>query len=209
MVTVPGLRECVVAFSERRNSIASRFSRPPLRLGTKSAAAAEIQVQHRGDRIDAQAVEMELLEPVAGAREQEAAHFVALVVEDQRAPVACSPLRGSCVFVQRGAIEARQAVGVAREMSRHPVEQHADAGLMALIDEIAQVVGRAVAAGGREVAGGLVAPGVIERMLGDRQQLDVREALRAARRESARRPARGSCRSGRRRAGCQEPACTS
>ena len=34
MITVPGLREWVVALSERMNSIASRFSRPPCLLGT-------------------------------------------------------------------------------------------------------------------------------------------------------------------------------
>ncbi len=44
------------------------------------------------------------------------------------------------------------------------------------VDERHEVVRRAVAGGGREVAGGLVAPRAVERMLGDRQQLDVGEA---------------------------------
>jgi hypothetical protein len=80
------------------------------------------------------------------------------------------------VLVQRRAVEARQAVASRGKCARHPVEQHADAVAVAAVDEVAQIVGRAEAAGRREVAGGLVAPGIVERMLGDRQQLDVGEA---------------------------------
>ena len=136
----------------------------------------EVQVQHGSDGIDAQAVEVEFLQPVAGAGKQESAHFVPLVIEDQRAPVAVLGLARIVILVQCGAVEIRQPMCVAREMSRHPVEQHADAGLVTLVDELTQLIRGAVAAGGREVAGGLIAPGVIQRMLGDRQQFDVREA---------------------------------
>ena len=62
---------------------------------------------------------------------------------------------------------------IAREVRGHPVEQDADAGLVQDVDEGAEVVGRAEAAGRREVADGLVAPGCVERMLADGQQLDV------------------------------------
>ena len=56
------------------------------------------------------------------------------------------------------------------------------------VDEIHEILRRAVARGRREVAGRLVAPRAVERMLGDRHQLDVREALLAARsRRAARR----------------------
>src|SRR5258708_11623821 len=98
-------------------------------VGYEVTLPAEIQIQHRGNGIDAQAVEVKFLEPVAGAREQEGAHFVPLVIEDQRAPVAVLALARGFAFVQRGAIDARQAVGVAREMPRHPVEPHATARL--------------------------------------------------------------------------------
>ena len=80
------------------------------------------------------------------------------------------------MLVERGAVEVRERPVVAREMPRHPVEDHADAGLVAGVDERAQVVGAAEAAGRREIAGGLVAPRFVERMLGDRHQLDVRVA---------------------------------
>ncbi|MOA22559.1 hypothetical protein D3C78_1431220 [compost metagenome] len=34
------------------------------------------------------------------------------------------------VFIQRGAVEVRQAIGVAGKMPRHPVEDHVNAGPM-------------------------------------------------------------------------------
>ncbi len=80
------------------------------------------------------------------------------------------------VLVQRGAVEAAQAVGVAGEVGRHPVDDHADAVLVAVVDEVHEILRRAVAAGGGVVADGLIAPAAGERMLADRQQLDVRVA---------------------------------
>jgi hypothetical protein len=69
-----------------------------------------------------------------------------------------------------------QAVRVAREVRRHPVQQHADAVLMAVIHKVHEVVGRAEAAGRRKVAGHLIAPRTVEGVLGDGQQFDVRVA---------------------------------
>ena len=63
-----------------------------------------------------------------------------------------------------------------REVGRHPVDDHADAVLVAVIDEVHEVLRRAVAAGGGVVADRLVAPAAGERVLADRQQLDVRVA---------------------------------
>ena len=65
---------------------------------------------------------------------------------------------------------------VLREVRGHPVEKHADAVLVAMVHEVQEVGGRAVAAGDGVVADGLVAPGAVERVLGDGHQLDVREA---------------------------------
>jgi hypothetical protein len=80
------------------------------------------------------------------------------------------------VLVQRRAVEARQREVVAREVRRHPVEDHADAVLVHAVDERAEVVGRAVARRGREVARDLVAPGAGERVRHHGHQLDVRVA---------------------------------
>ena len=80
------------------------------------------------------------------------------------------------VLVERGAVEAAEAVHVGREVPRHPVQDDADAGLMRLVDEMREVGRVALAAGRREQADRLVAPGALERELADRQQLHVREA---------------------------------
>ena len=74
------------------------------------------------------------------------------------------------------AVEFRQPKRVARKVRRRPVENHADPRLMAAVDELHEFRGRSVAAGRREVSDRLVAPRAVERMLHDRQQLDVRVA---------------------------------
>ena len=80
------------------------------------------------------------------------------------------------MLVEVRAVEEAQAVRVPREVRRHPVEDHADARLVQHVDEVHEVLRRAVARARREVAGALVAPGAVERVLHDRHQLDVREA---------------------------------
>src|SRR3954451_15559439 len=79
------------------------------------------------------------------------------------------------VLEEMRAVEIGEAVLVRGEMRRHPVEDYADIRLMQLVDQILEVLRRAVAARRREIAGALIAPRPIERMLHDRQQLDVRE----------------------------------
>ncbi len=119
---------------------------------------------------------MVLAQPEQGVGDQEVADLVAAVVEHQRAPVGVLAAARVLVLVQRGAVEAREPELVAREVRRHPVEDHADAVLVHAVDELAEVVGRAVERRGREVAGHLVAPRALERVRHHRQQLDVRVA---------------------------------
>ena len=88
----------------------------------------------------------------------------------------CEPRRGSACSNSARAVEARERPLVAREVRGHPVEDHADAGLVQAVDEGAELVGRAEARRGREVRGHLVAPRAAERVGHDRHQLDVGEA---------------------------------
>ena len=69
------------------------------------------------------------------------------------------------VLVEVGAVEVAEAVLVAREVRRHPVEDDADAALVQRIDQVHEILRRAEAAGRREVADRLVAPRAVERML--------------------------------------------
>ena len=80
------------------------------------------------------------------------------------------------VLVQMRAVEARQPVLVGGEVRGDPVEHHADAALMQVIDEVHEILRRAVAGARREIARDLVAPRAVERVLHHRQQLDVGEA---------------------------------
>ena len=80
------------------------------------------------------------------------------------------------VLVERRPVELRERELVAREVRRHPVEDHADPGLVQRVDEGAEVVRLAERRHGRVEAGHLVAPGARERVVHHRQELDVREA---------------------------------
>src|SRR5206468_12010341 len=102
---------------------------------------------------------MTLLEPEQRVAEQKCPDLVAAVVEDQRAPVLVFALPRIRVLVQRRAVELREAMSILGKVPRHPVEDHAQAVDVALVDEVAEVVRRAEAARRREGADDLIAPG--------------------------------------------------
>ncbi len=139
----------------------------------------KVEIDHRGDRVDTQAVDVKAVQPVESRGEQEAPDLVPAVVEDAAPPVGLIALPPVGMFVQVRPVEVDETVLVGRKVRRHPVEEDADAGLVQRVDEIHEVLGRPEARRRREVAGRLVAPGAGERMLRDRQELDVREAHRA------------------------------
>ena len=145
--------------------------RDPLAL-----AAAVVEVEHRRDPVDPEAVGVELLEPQRRARQEEALHLVAAVVEDRAGPVGVDALARVAVLVEVGAVELVGPVGVAREVRRHPVEDDPDAALVEDVDQVHQVLGPAHPRGRGEEAGDLVAPRAVERVLHHRHQLDVGEA---------------------------------
>ena len=138
--------------------------------------ARVVEIEHRGHRVHAQAVGVVLVEPEQRVREEEVADLVAPVVEDERAPFAVLADARVLVFVERRAVEADQAVAVLREVAGHPVEDDADARLVAGIHEELEVFGRAEAAGRREEPRHLVAPRARERVLHHREQFHVRVA---------------------------------
>ena len=82
--------------------------------------AAVVAIEHRGDRIDAQPVDVEMLEPVQRARDQEALHLAAAEIVDQRVPVLVEALARILMLVERGAVELREAVRIVRENAPAP-----------------------------------------------------------------------------------------
>src|SRR6266849_3210280 len=132
-----------------------------------------IEIDHGGDGVHAEAVDVVLVEPEEGVGDEIVLNLIAAVVVDQRSPVGMRALAGVGVLVEMGAIELGEAVGVAGEVGGSPIQENADAGTVTTVDEFHQFGGRAVAAGGGEVAKGLVAPGAIVGVLHAGKELDV------------------------------------
>ena len=109
---------------------AAELVRHPLAL-----LARVVEVEHRRDRVDAEAVGVELAHPVERVREQEVPHLVPAEVEDQRAPVGMRAAARILVLVQRRAVEAGERELVPREVRGHPVEDDADPGLVQRVHE--------------------------------------------------------------------------
>ena len=82
-------------------------------------------------------------------------------------------LSGVLMFIQAGAVEIRQPEPVSGKMCGHPVQYHADPVLVHHIHEIHEIFRRAVTAGRRIIAGHLIAPGLIQRMLHDRHEFNM------------------------------------
>ena len=117
-----------------------------------------VEIEHRCHRVHAQSIDVVAVEPRHRAADQKSAHLVAAVVEDRAAPVWMDALPRVGVLVEMRAVEQLQAELVGREMRRHPVEHHADAVLVQVVDHEHEILRRAVSAGRCEVAGDLIAP---------------------------------------------------
>ena len=135
--------------------------------------AGVIEVQHRSDRVDPQPVDVIRVDPEPGAGQQKIADLVAAVVEDVGVPIGVISLLRVRMFVKGRPVEPAERVPVGGEVCRHPIDQDPDAGLVAVIDEVHEVVRRAVPAGRGEIAGRLIAPRAVERVFGQRHQLQM------------------------------------
>ena len=82
-------------------------------------------------------------------------------------------LAGIGMFVEVCAVKFGQPVGVFGEMTGNPVENHTDAALVAFVDEMAEFVRVAEAAGRGVIAGDLIPPRAVERVLCHGHQFDV------------------------------------
>ena len=119
---------------------------------------------------------MILLEPEESIGNEEVSHLVATVVENQRPPFPMLSKPRILMLVEGGAVEAGEPVGILGKMTRHPVKNDADAGLMQAVDQKTEFIGRSEPAAGRKEIHHLITPGTIEGMLHHRQKLDMGEA---------------------------------
>ena len=135
-----------------------------------------IPIEHRGNGIDPDAIDVKFLKPIDKIRHQEVANLIAAVVENQRAPFLVLANTGIGMLVEVGPIKERQAVAILGEMAWHPVQNHPQTLGMATVDKGPEFIGAAIAACGGIPAGHLVSPRAIEGVLGNRHQLDMGEA---------------------------------
>ncbi len=132
---------------------------------------AKVEVQHAGHAVHADAVNVEVLEPIQHVGDQEGADLAACEVKLMRAPVGVN-----LVFKQHVAVKGGKAVGVGAKTAGYPVHNHADACLVTRIDKVHELLRVAVARRGGIVAGRLVAPRAVEGMLHKRHDLNMRVA---------------------------------
>src|SRR5947209_1271764 len=138
--------------------------------------ARVVEVERRRDGVDPETVGVIAVEPEERAVEQEVRDLVAAVVEDERAPVGMLALPRVGMLVEVGAVEVDEAMWIAREVRRHPVEDDADTATVQMVDEGHELTRVAIAPRGGEVADRLITPRAVERMLHHRQELDVGKA---------------------------------
>ena len=166
--------------------------------------AGVVEVEHRGDAVDAQPVDVELLQPVQGVGDQEVAHLRAPEVEDVGAPLGVLARAGSAcsysgVPSKRASAQSSLAKWAGTQSRITPMPAWCSRSISSRSSS-----GSPKRAVGAKYDGDLVAPGAAERVLHHRQQLDVGEAEVLRRSRRARRRAGRSERSSR-----HEPRCTS
>ena len=110
-----------------------------------AVAAVVVQIEHGRHGIHAQTVQMELVQPVVRAGDQERAYLALAVVKDARTPALVLHLLGVGIFIAACAVKFVQTVRILREVGRYPVEDDADARLMEQVDHLAELIGRAEA----------------------------------------------------------------
>src|SRR5260221_13511666 len=118
---------------------------------------------------------MVAIEPEHRVRQEEVGHFPASVIIDQGAPVLMLSQPRVGMLVEMRAIEIDEPMGIAGEMSGHPVEQDANPLAVATVDEMAEILRRSHAARRRIERDRLIAPGAVERMLADGDQSKMSE----------------------------------
>ena len=135
--------------------------------------AGIVEIEHRCHGINPQPVYVVFLKPEKGIRDEIIFHLVPSVIEYKCPPLPVLPLLWVRMFVETCPVEKTQTVGILGEMSGYPVNDDADAVLMASVYEKHKVFRLAEPARRCIIAECLISPGSIERMFGYRQQLDM------------------------------------
>src|SRR5688572_17449024 len=120
--------------------------------------ASVIEVEHGSYGVDAQIIDMITVEPEHGVADQKALHLRTAIVENVALPFGMIALARVGMLVKMRAVEECQAMLVGGEVRRHPIKNNPDIVLVQIIDQVHQVLRRAVVPGGGKVTGDLVSP---------------------------------------------------
>mmetsp|Transcript_101961 Transcript_101961/g.285787 ORF Transcript_101961/g.285787 Transcript_101961/m.285787 type:complete len:284 (+) Transcript_101961:979-1830(+) len=140
--------------------------------------AHEVAVQHRGDGIHPDAIDVVPLDPEQRRSQEVGAHLVPAEVEDAGSPLLVLALARILILVRRRTIVVHQGPLVLAEMRGHKVHDDADAGVVHGVHKKLEIVRRAKPRVASIVASDLVAPRAVKGVVGERQQLQVVEVQR-------------------------------
>ena len=131
-------------------------------------ADAVVEVEHVAYGVEAEAVHAVVFHPVAAVGKQEAARHFLGVIEARRAPLVGFLVEN----VAAGVVVGDALFGVGAGVAVRDVEDDRDAEAVGLVHKALEVVGRAVARAGREIAAHLIAEGLVERVLEHAHELN-------------------------------------
>ena len=138
-----------------------------------SVILSVVQIQHGSHRIYTKAVHMALFHPEQGVGQKEILDLRSAIVVDLGTPVGMLALPGIFMLVAGSSVKIGQTMSILGEVSRHPVQDHADLVLVHIVHKIFEIFRSPVTGGRCIVPGHLIAPGSVEWMLRDTHQFDM------------------------------------
>ena len=146
-------------------------SKIPL-ISVEGGAQTMVTIEHGGHAIEAEAVKMELREPILHVGEQKVEDAVFAVVKEFGAPSRMIPSAAAVEKLPHGAVKFMDALRlVAHGVGVYQIQQHPQAQLVGTVDEVLQLLRRAEPAGRGEKVGNLIAEAGVIGMLHNGHQL--------------------------------------
>ena len=136
---------------------------------------AVVQIQHGSNGVNADSVDMVLVDPVVDVGDQEVGNLILRQIEDPGAPVGMLSAARIGIFIDAGPVKFRKTESVGAEVRGHPVKDHADTMLVERIYQVHEILGMSVSGCGSIVTCHLVSPGSVEGMLGNTHEFHMCE----------------------------------
>ena len=100
-------------------------------------------------------------------------YFCLAVIKDLGSPVRMLSLSRIRILIKAGAVKLSQSEGVSREMCRYPVEDDTNLMFMQIIHKELKILCGTVTGSRCKIAGYLISPGTVKRMLRDTHQFHM------------------------------------